>query len=134
MRLIGHLEYLGLLIGLEACCNLLHTFIYICYTVLHPYMNLKEYNPKLPKHRTGKHFSGIHARELNEHYAHYFSWSPEAKRCFAASLGITEKSLGSWMYRKLNKEKTLERSKQQLRTLHKQDQGINVSGILAFYL
>ena len=102
------------------------------YIVLRP--NLKECNPQTAKRRVGAHFSEVQARELNKHYANFFTLTPKAKRCLATSLGITVERVRAWMYRKWKRENYLEPTKQQLQTLHEQEHGTNVAGILTFYL
>ena len=107
---------------------------FIRYTVFRPC--LKEYNPQTAKRRKGEHYSKLQARELNKHYANYFSLTQEAKRTLATTLGIKTGSLRLWMHRKWRQEKDSKRIRLHLQTLCQQERGINVAGIriTAFHL
>ena len=71
-------------------------------------------------------------RELNKHYAKYFSLTPDAERSLATSLGITVMSLRKWMQRKREKEKAFVRTNTQLQTPYKPEDGMHVIGIYTY--
>ena len=98
-----------------------------CSSVFRPF--LKEYNPQTAKRKRGQSYSKIHTRELNKHYAKYFSLTREAKSSLAKSLGITLLSLADWMRRKRQEERDLKEAKKQLQTQYKQEDGLNAAGI-----
>ena len=98
---------------------------FICYIVLRPY--LKQYNPQTAKRIKGMPFSKIQRKELNKHYANYFTLTNQARHSLAESLGMTYTSLSKWMQRKNNLQ--LERAKQQPQTLREQGHEIDAAGI-----
>ena len=93
---------------------------------------LKEYNPQTAKRRVTQRYTYIHIRELNKHYAKYFSLTPEAKRSLARSLGIPVVNLRIWMRRKREKEKALQITKDQLQNPYKQEHGTRITGVYAY--
>ena len=124
-----HVSWLRM--SLEAYCNSLRTLQFFC-SIFRPYMYLKEYNPQTARRKLVEHSFKIPQRELKKYYVIYFSLTPEAKRCLAASLGITPPSLRKWMLRKRQKDQNLQRSKNQLRTPCNQNHGIHIAGIYMY--
>ena len=90
---------------------------------------LKGYDPQAAKRRVRERFTDVQTRELNKHYANYFSLTRQAKRSLATSLGISVESLRKWMRRKWEKENALKITKDQLQTFYKQEHGIHITGI-----
>ena len=90
---------------------------------------LKGYDPRTAQRRVSQRYTNIQTKELNKHYADYFSLTEKAKCSLATSLGITPESLRKWMRRKWKKEKGLKRTNSQLQTPNEQKHGIQITGM-----